>query len=98
MKPQDLVKHREIEIPPAAVRRALGRSIWLLLLLSEWTPVGDADVRGGTSIRAGELAEALGIGERQVRRELQKLRKARYVRLRNTGRGFRIRLLPRSSR
>ena len=73
-------------------RRKLGRSVWLLLLLQSWKSPSDIFVRSGTSIRAQELAEALGIGERQARRDLQRLRQAGCVELQNTGRGFRIRI------
>jgi len=77
---------------PATTRKNLGRSVWLFLLLSEWTTPGERLVRGGASIRSSELGEALGIGERQARRELQRLQKAGYVGLESTGRGFRVRL------
>jgi hypothetical protein len=77
-------------------RRRLGLSIWLLLQLEIWTPSSDSLVRSGASIRAQELASAMGVGERQARRELQRLRGAGYVELQNTGRGFKIRLVGRS--
>jgi DNA-binding transcriptional regulator PaaX len=73
-------------------RRRVGSAIWLLLLLMEWTPTSDNSVRSGASIRADEIASALGIRERQARRQLQMLRRAGWVELRNTGRGFNIRL------
>lgn len=73
-------------------RKQLGRSVWLLLLLQSWRNPSDTFVRSGTSIRAQELAEALGIGERQARRDLQRLRKAGCVEMQNTGRGFKIRI------
>ena len=76
-------------------RRRLGLSIWVWLLLHCWKPSSGVFVRSGSSIRAGELAAALGIGERQARRDLQRLRRAGYVELQNTGRGFRVRLLSR---
>jgi len=77
---------------PREVRRQLGSGIWLLLLLNQWQTPPDLYVRSGTAVRAEELAAALGVGERQVRRDLQRLRKAGYLELQNTGRGFRIRL------
>ena len=77
-------------------RKQLGRSVWLLLLLQSWRSPSDIFVRSGSSIRAQELAEALGIGERQARRDLQRLRKAGCVELQNTGRGFKIRIPVRS--
>lgn len=73
-------------------RRQIGRSVWLLLLLGTWVTGGDTFVRSGESIQASTIASALGIGERQARRDLQRLRRAGYVDLQNTGRGFRIRL------
>lgn len=76
----------------AAARRQLGRAIWLLIILREWLGPGESLIRGGSSVRSGELAEALGIGERQARRDLQRLRESGYVELQNTGRGFKIRL------
>ena len=57
-----------------------------------WTSPADRFVRSGTSLRARELGAALGIGERQARRHLQRLRRAGLVELQNTGRGYRIRL------
>ncbi len=74
-------------------RRDLGLAIWLLLLLREWKGPADIYVRSGNSVQARELGDALGISERQGRRELQRLRLAGYVELQNTGRGFKIRLL-----
>jgi len=85
-------------MPLPGERKSLGRSIWLLLLLLRWTTAPHRDVRSGESIRAQEIAAALGVGERQARRELQRLRRAGYVELQNTGRGFRIRLLQRLPR
>ena len=84
---------REAALPQVAQRRRLGHSIWLLLLLREWSHPSDRYVRSGDSIRATEMARALGVGDRQARRELQRLRDAGYVQLENTGRGFRIQLL-----
>jgi len=78
--------------PDIRDRRRLGSSVWLLILLGAWKGPSDIYVRAGASIRAAELAEALGIGERQARRDLQRLRRAGYVELQNTGRGFRIHL------
>jgi len=78
--------------PIRECRRKLGRSIWMWLLLERWSGPPDMRVRSGESIRAGELAQALGVGDRQARRDLQRLRRAGYVELQNTGRGFRIRL------
>lgn len=80
-------------LPPVEDRKQLGGSIWLLLLLLRWKDPSDIYVRSGNSIRAQEIASALGMGERQARRDLQRLRRAGYVELQNTGRGFRIRLL-----
>ena len=75
------------------MRKALGQSVWLLLLLRDWSGPSDLFVRSGVSIRATEVGQALGVGERQARRDLQRLRAAGFVELENTGRGFRIRLL-----
>ena len=75
----------------AEERRRLGRSVWLFLLLQQWTQGGQ--VRSGESIRVSEIAAVLGVGPRQTRRELHRLRKAGYVTLQNTGRGFKIRVL-----
>lgn len=83
---------RVLPLPGPRERQRLGRSVWLLLLLCQWQGPSDGYVRSGNSIRAQELAEGLGIGERQARRELQRLRRAGYVELQNTGRGFKIRL------
>ena len=76
----------------AEERRRLGGSIWLLLLLKSWNRPQENRPCCGDSIRTKELAKALGIGERQARRQLQRLRRAGYLDLRNTGRGFSIRL------
>ena len=73
-------------------RKALGQSLWVLLLLRRWVGPSDLYVRSGDSIRARELGEQLGIGERQARRDLQRLREAGFVELENTGRGYRIRV------
>ena len=78
----------ERELPSPVERRRLGGSIWLLLLLLRWKRPRDIYIRSGDSIRGKELAAALGIGERQARRELQRLREAGYVELENTGRGY----------
>ncbi len=78
-------------LPRADVRLQVGQGIWLYLLLMEWT-TPDGLVRSGASVRAEEFAEVLGVGERQARRQLQQLRRAGYVELQNTGRGFQIRL------
>ena len=75
----------------AEERRRLGRSVWLFLLLQQWTQ--DGQVRSGESVRVSEIASSLGVGPRQTRRELHRLRKAGYVTLQNTGRGFKIRIL-----
>lgn len=80
-------------LPCATERGHLGQGIWMLLLLREWRQSSDIYVRSGESIRATELGRALGIGERQARRELQRLSRAGYLELQNTGRGFRIRVL-----
>ncbi len=74
------------------VRKALGQSIWMLLLLRGWRGPSDSFVRSGGSILARELGKHLGIGERQARRDLQRLRTAGFVEVQNTGRGHRIRL------
>jgi len=79
--------------PIAEERRLLGSAVWVLLLLRRWADSPDSLVRSGASIRAQELAAGLGVGERQVRRDLQRVRRAGYVELQNTGRGFKIRLL-----
>ena len=79
-------------VPIADQRRNLGQSIWLFLLLTQWKSETDPYVRSGASIRAEELAAATGVGERQARRDLQRLRKAGHVELQNTGRGFKIRI------
>ena len=79
--------------PIAEERRRIGSAIWMLKLLGQWKARADIFVRAGVSVRAHELAEALGVGERQARRDLQRLRRAGYVELQNTGRGFRIRLI-----
>ena len=73
------------------MKRFIG--LWLLLLLRDWTPHLTSDVRSGDSIRAIELATALGVGERQVRRDLRRLRHAGLIETENTGRGFKIRVL-----
>lgn len=80
-------------LPSIKERRRLGQSIWMLLLLREWRRSPDMYVLSGDSIRAEQLAHALGVGERQARRELQRLRRTGYIELQNTGRGFRIRLV-----
>lgn len=80
--------------PMVQERRRLGCSIWLLMLLKEWRDPSDVYVSAGASITAAALGRALGVGERQARRDLQRLRGAGLVELQNTGRGFRIRLLP----
>ena len=74
-------------------RRRLGRSVWLYLILTARHNPTDRYVRSGDSIRAQELANALDVSERQARRDLQRLRKAGYLELQNTGRGFRIRIV-----
>jgi len=74
-------------------RRRLGRSIWLYLVL-EGLRHKDGLVAGGRSITAGELGTVLGVGPRQVRRDLERLREADLVSLRNTGRGFQVSLHP----
>lgn len=74
-------------------RRALGAGIWLLLLLRSWQAGPDPFVRGGASISAREIGTALGLSPRQARRDLNRLRRAGYLELQNTGRGFRIRLM-----
>jgi DNA-binding transcriptional ArsR family regulator len=79
-------------------RSRLGLSVWLLILLRTWNQPPDIYVRSGQSISACELAAAMDIGERQARRELQRLRRAGYVELQNTGRGYRIRVLDPSGR
>ncbi len=81
-----------VRFPNARERQRLGRAVWVLLLLARWQDTGDTYVRGGASIRCGELAAELGVGERQVRRDLRRLRLAGYVELQRTGRGFKIRL------
>lgn len=83
----------DVTTPRFNERRRLGHSIWLLLLLREWARTPDNFVRSGESVRAAELAEALGVGDRQARRDLKRLRRAGYIELQNTGRGFRIRLV-----
>ncbi len=74
-------------------RRRLGRSIWLYLLL-DGLKREDGLVDGGRSITAGELGCALGVGPRQVRRDLERLKEVDLVALRNTGRGFQVWLRP----
>ena len=74
-------------------KKNLGCAIWLLILLHHWKEPTDLFVRSGDSVRAKELSEALAVGERQALRDLGRLRKAGYVELQNTGRGFRIRLV-----
>ena len=73
-------------------RRGLGRAVYLLLLLLSLSD-SQGQVRSGESINAEELAGNLGIGIRQARRDLQRLRHLGFVELENTGRGFKIRLL-----
>ena len=72
------------------LRGRLGRAVYLLLLLAEGAGA-DGLVQGGASVRAEELAKALGVGTRQARRDLQRLRHLGLVDLVNTGRGFTIR-------
>ena len=86
---------RTMPLPEPRERQELGRSIWLLVLLCRWQDPSDHYVRAGSVIRAQELADELGVGERQARRDLQRLRRAGYVELQNTGRGFKIQLLNR---
>lgn len=81
----------------AADRAKLGLSIWLLILLYGWTSPPDTMVKSGHTVSARDVGDALGMGERQARRELQCLRRAGWVELRNNGRGFQIRLLVRGA-
>ena len=83
--------------PCVEERRRLGQAIWVLLLLLDWTDPADIVVRSGASIRAEEIAQALGLGERQARRELQRLRRAGWIELQNTGRGFKVRVVERGA-
>ena len=86
--------HLPLTLPASATdREKLGLSIWLLILLHSWTSPPDTMVKSGHTVSAHDIGEALGIGERQARRELQCLRRAGWVELRNNGRGFQIRLL-----
>lgn len=80
-------------LPSPTERVQLGRSIWLLLLFRQWNSPSELYVRAGDPIRATEIALALGVGERQARRDLQRLRRAGYVELQNTGRGYKVRLV-----
>ena len=63
----------------------------MLLVLRERLPAG---ITSPEPIRACDLADTLGVGERQARRELQRLSRAGFLKLENTGRGFRVQLLP----
>lgn len=92
LDPTEGVGSRGLTQVSPADRRTLGLSVWLLLLLQQWRDSSELFVRSGKSVRASELAEAMGVGERQARRELQRLRRAGYVDLQNTGRGYVIRL------
>ncbi len=74
-------------------RRRLGRSIWLYLLL-DGLKREDGLVDGGRSITAGELGCAQGVGPRQARRDIERLKNAELVALRNTGRGYQVWLRP----
>ncbi len=85
---------RVIPVLDHRLRRRLGRAVYLLVLLCDWSDT-EGSVRAGDSISAVELAGRLGIGVRQARRDLQRLRHLGLVELGNTGRGFTIRLTDR---
>ena len=74
-------------------RRQLGRSVWLYLWLQRYSR-GDGLVAAGRSLTASGLGEALGIGPRQARRDLTRLKEASLINLRNTGRGYQVWLRP----
>jgi len=78
------------------LRRRLGRAVYLLMLL---TGSSDADgvVQSGRSVNAEELAADLGVGIRQARRDLQRLRHLGFLQIENTGRGFKIRVVGRAA-
>ena len=90
--PTERLARAGVVLPTGTLRRRLGQSIWLLLLLETWTRPGEAYACSGEPLQASRMAAALGIGERQARRDLQRLRKAGHVELQNTGRGFKIRI------
>lgn len=77
-------------------REKVGSAIWLFLLLIDWTTVeqdGLGQVLGGKPVTVKELKEALGLEERQVRAQLQRLQSIKFIRLRRTSYGFVIEVL-----
>ena len=68
-------------------RLKIGSAIWLFLLFIDWTTEeqdGLGRVLGGKPIKVSQLMEALALEERQVRKQLQRLKTGGYIVLSRT--------------
>lgn len=77
-------------------RQKIGSSIWLFILLIDWTTAeenGIGKVKGGKPIKLKELMEALTLKERQISSQLQRLKTGGYIRLRRNPYGYTIEVL-----
>jgi hypothetical protein len=77
-------------------RQKIGSAIWLFLLFIDWTTEeqdGVGHVLGGKPIKVSQLMEALALEERQVRKQLQRLKTGGYIVLSRTPRGYSIDVL-----
>src|SRR5688572_19752346 len=77
-------------------REQIGSAIWLFLLLIDWTTSernGIGTVRGGKPIKLKDLMSALGLKERQVSTQLQRLKAGGYIQARRTPYGYVIEVM-----
>ncbi len=74
-------------------REKIGPAIWLFLLLIDWVTAeqdGIGLVLGGKPVKVEKIMEVLRLGNRQVRKQIQRLESHGYIRLRRNPYGFSI--------
>jgi hypothetical protein len=77
-------------------RERIGSAVWLFLLLIDWTTSehnGVGIVRKGKPIKLKDLMAALGLRERQVSAQFQRLKSGGYIRAQRTQYGYMIEVM-----